>query len=114
MHHTTTHNATSRNDDKPTRKGRKSCTREDSPTASLTLASSSLSILLTPRYASRSQPIDRMTPQEREERAWEFILKKGFDFTYDDLDKLGQLRANRLMSNDYCWTPTKDDATETW
>jgi hypothetical protein len=44
--------------------------------------------------------------------AREFIFKKGFDFTYDDLDERGRSRASRLMSNDYCWTPTKFDATE--
>jgi len=35
-------------------------------------------------------------------------VKKGLDITYDDLDQDGKLRANRLMSADFSWSPTKD------
>jgi len=49
-----------------------------------------------------------MTKAQRENLAREFMAKRRLGITYDDLDQDGQLRANRLMSADFSWSPTKD------
>ena len=49
-----------------------------------------------------------MTRAERENLAREFMENKKLGITYDDLDRDGKLRANRLMSADFSWSPTKD------
>ena len=41
--------------------------------------------------------------------AQEFMAQRGFQFTYDDLDADGQRRAQRIMSPDIGWSPSKGD-----
>ena len=50
----------------------------------------------------------KMTKGEREAAARDFMAKKRLGISYDDLSQDGQLRANRLMSADFSWSPTKD------
>ena len=65
---------------------------------------------LAPCSFPSSQPIDsKISAEDREQMARDYITQRGFTFTYDDLDPNGQLRANRLMSHDRGWSPIKGE-----
>ena len=42
----------------------------------------------------------------------EYLKDRGFDFSYDELDDEGKLRANRLMSPDRGWSPIKGESVD--
>jgi hypothetical protein len=69
-------------------------------------SSSSSSSEVDPPVTPRDQPT--MTPEQREEKAKEFLL--GLGLQWSDLNPKQQVRAQKIQSLDFTWSPTKGDA----
>jgi hypothetical protein len=69
-------------------------------------ALSSLSSEFDPPVTPRDQVI--MTPQAREQKAEAFVVELGLQWS--DLTEKQQVRAMKIQSPDFTWSPTKDDA----
>jgi len=88
----------------------------DSPTPSLALASTTSTATqqqITSPTAEPTTPRDRpirpqISQEEREQMAREFIGEKALGISYNDLNHEGKLRAKRLMSKDFPWSPSHD------
>lgn len=76
-----------------------------------TSSSSALTLgIVEPSPSTPDQPVKnkKSSPEEREKMAREFILSKGLNISYDTLDDEGKLRAKRLMSADFSWSPSHE------
>jgi hypothetical protein len=77
-----------------------------SPPSLATTTLSSLSSECDPPVTPRDQVI--MTPQARKEKAEAFVVELGLQWS--DLTHQQRVRAMKIQSPDFTWSPTKDDA----
>lgn len=79
------------------------------PGLALSSTTSSISPMAGLSLETPKQPIQpKMTREESEKNAREFMENKGLNISYDQLDEFGKLRASRLMSTDFSWSPKQE------